>query len=143
MAGAVVVHLVGGQKVSEHRVASPLLFANNACGTCHPYGEAELVARTEAIQNRNRALVDRALDALVELIDDINEAKANGATAEQVAEAQAWQRKASFYVDYVEAENSSGFHAPQEAARILGEAADLARQGQVAALRWRTSGRSE
>jgi nitrite reductase (cytochrome c-552) len=33
-----------------------------------------------------------------------------------------------------------GFHAPQEAARILGEAADLARQGQVAALRWRSDG---
>jgi nitrite reductase (cytochrome c-552) len=29
-----------------------------------------------------------------------------------------------------------GFHAPQEAARVLGEAADLARQDQVAALRW-------
>jgi nitrite reductase (cytochrome c-552) len=28
-----------------------------------------------------------------------------------------------------------GFHAPQEAARILGEAADYARQGQVAAMR--------
>ena len=28
-----------------------------------------------------------------------------------------------------------GFHAPQEAARILAEAADLARQGQVAAMK--------
>jgi formate-dependent nitrite reductase cytochrome c552 subunit len=30
-----------------------------------------------------------------------------------------------------------GFHAPQEAARILGEAADEARQGQVALLKAR------
>ena len=29
-----------------------------------------------------------------------------------------------------------GFHAPQEAARILGEAADYARQGQIAAVEW-------
>lgn len=29
-----------------------------------------------------------------------------------------------------------GFHAPQEAARVLGEAADLARQGQIAAITW-------
>ena len=29
-----------------------------------------------------------------------------------------------------------GFHAPQEAARILGNAANLARQGQVAAMEW-------
>ena len=28
-------------------------------------------------------------------------------------------------VDFVEAENSMGFHAPQEAARILGEAIDF------------------
>jgi nitrite reductase (cytochrome c-552) len=35
-------------------------------------------------------------------------------------------------VDWVNAENSLGFHAPQEAARILGEAIDYARQGQVA-----------
>jgi nitrite reductase (cytochrome c-552) len=27
-----------------------------------------------------------------------------------------------------------GFHAPQEAARVLGEAIDYARQGQVAAI---------
>jgi nitrite reductase (cytochrome c-552) len=28
-----------------------------------------------------------------------------------------------------------GFHAPQEAARVLGEAIDFARQGRVAALK--------
>ena len=34
----------------------------------------------------------------------------------------------------IAAENSMGFHAPQEAARVLGEAIDYARQGQIAAL---------
>jgi nitrite reductase (cytochrome c-552) len=37
------------------------------------------------------------------------------------------------------AENSTGFHASQEAARILAEAIDLARQGQLAASRARTA----
>jgi nitrite reductase (cytochrome c-552) len=32
----------------------------------------------------------------------------------------------------VYAENSMGFHAPQEAARILAEAIDYARQGEIA-----------
>ena len=36
----------------------------------------------------------------------------------------------------IAAENSMGFHAPQEAAMVLGEAADFARQGELAALRW-------
>jgi nitrite reductase (cytochrome c-552) len=31
-----------------------------------------------------------------------------------------------------------GFHAPQEAAKVLGEAIDYARQGEVAASKWRT-----
>ena len=46
------------------------------------------------------------------------------------------QRKAQWRLDFVAAENSMGFHAPQEAARILGEAADYARQGQIAAIEW-------
>ncbi|HEY6880691.1 MAG TPA: ammonia-forming cytochrome c nitrite reductase subunit c552 [Polyangiales bacterium] len=33
------------------------------------------------------------------------------------------------------AENSMGFHAPQEAARVLAEAIDYARQGQLLAER--------
>lgn len=43
-----------------------------------------------------------------------------------------FQRQAQFYLDFVEAENSSGFHAPQEAARILGESINYSRQGQLA-----------
>lgn len=37
-----------------------------------------------------------------------------------------------FYLDFVEAENSTGFHAPQEAARIFAESIDFTRQGQLA-----------
>jgi nitrite reductase (cytochrome c-552) len=42
------------------------------------------------------------------------------------------QRRAQWRIDYINAENSMGFHAPQEAARLLGEAIDMARQGQLA-----------
>ena len=121
---------VGGTKISDHHVRSPLLNVNNACGTCHKYSDEELLARAEAIQTRHQTLVKTALDALVDLIDDIKAAKEAGATDEQLAEARQYQRKASFYVDYVEAENSSGFHAPQEAARILGESINYSRLGQ-------------
>jgi nitrite reductase (cytochrome c-552) len=34
------------------------------------------------------------------------------------------------HFDFVEAENSTGFQAPQEAARILGESINFSRQGQ-------------
>ena len=63
-------------------------------------------------------------------------ARAAGAEDEDLAAALALQRKAQWRLDFVAAENSMGFHAPQEAARILGEAADYARQGQIAAIEW-------
>ena len=43
------------------------------------------------------------------------------------------QRAAQWRLDYVAAENSMGFHAPQEMARILAESIDLSRQAQVLA----------
>jgi len=123
---------VGGTKISDHHVRSPLLNVNNACGTCHKYSDDELVARAESIQTRHQGLVKIALNSLVDLIDDIKTAQEDGATDEELTEARQYQRKASFYVDYVEAENSSGFHADQEAARILGESINYSRLGQNA-----------
>lgn len=61
-------------------------------------------------------------------------AKAAGATPEQLAPALELQRQAQWRLDFIAAENSMGFHAPQEAARVLGEAADLARQGRIEAM---------
>ena len=75
--------------------------------------------------------------ALMDQLDAIVKAKADGASSEQLAPALEFQRKAQWRIDFIAAENSMGFHAPQEAARVLGEAADYARQGQVSAIGWR------
>ncbi len=121
----------GAMKVSSHHVRSPLLSINASCQTCHKGSEDELKFRVETIQERTYKLRGLAMDALVQLIQDIAGARANGATDEQLAEARQNQRKAQFYVDFVEAENSMGFHAPAEAARILGESINFSRLGQV------------
>ena len=76
-----------------------------------------------------------AMDALMALIGDLKAAKAAGRTDQDLAAAQHFQRKVQFYLDFVEAENSTGFHAPEEAERILAESIDYARQGQIALLR--------
>ena len=60
------------------------------------------------------------------------EAKKSGRPDPQLKEAQAFQRKAQFLLDFVEAENSVGFHAPQEAARLLTLSIDYSRKGQIA-----------
>ena len=122
----------GAVKVSNHHIRSPLLDVASSCQTCHRVPENELLARAEAIQDRNRALLARSEDALVELIDALASAQQGGASGEHLEAARALQRKAQWRLDFVHAENSMGFHAPQEAARILGEAIDYARQGQLA-----------
>ncbi len=122
----------GAQKISDHWVRSPLLNISNACQSCHRYPEAELKARVETIQDRIFALRNDAMDAVVGLIGDIQGAERAGRSDADLAVARALQRRAQFFVDYVESENSTGFHAPDEAARILGEAINAARQGQIA-----------
>lgn len=130
----------GAIKVSDHHIRSPLLNIARACQTCHRYPEEEILARAESIQNRNRALLTRASGAVVDLITAIRAAKEAGASDEQLAEARSLQRKAQWRLDFVAAENSMGFHAGQEAARLLGEAIDYARQGEVEVARPRAAG---
>ena len=122
----------GAMKVSSHHVQSPLLSLNVSCQTCHKASEEELKFRVETIQERTYKLRGLAMDALVQLISDIAGAKGKGATDAELAAARDNQRKAQFYLDFVEAENSMGFHAPAEAARVLGESINFARLGQVA-----------
>lgn len=174
----------GAMKVSEHWVRSPLLATNRACATCHPYSDEELKSRVTTIQDRHFALMTRAGEAAVAMIDAIvvlrkqsddrnREAAlaqvkvglAQEATSAALAEPEReklaatqlkaellklWkaevaanpelkaigelQRAAQWRLDYVAAENSMGFHAPQELSRILGEAIDYARQAQVKAV---------
>ena len=73
-----------------------------------------------------------AMDALIDLINDIKAARAAGRTDAAVTTAQDFQRRAQFYLDFIESENSNGFHASQEATRILGESINFSRKGQVA-----------
>jgi nitrite reductase (cytochrome c-552) len=121
----------GGLKISDHQINSPLLKVNRSCQTCHHFPEEELRARVEDIQDRFFTLRNTALDALVDLIGDIKTARQNGATDAQLVAARDYHRRGQFMIDFVMSENSMGFHAPQEAMRILGDAINLCRLGQL------------
>jgi len=122
----------GGQKISDHHVRSPLLNINRACQGCHHFPEQEMKARVEEIQGRFYDTRNIAMDAVVSLIADIRVARERGATDVQLGPAWEFQRRAQFYLDFVEAENSTGFHAPGESLRILASALDNSRKGQLA-----------
>jgi nitrite reductase (cytochrome c-552) len=130
----------GAMKVSDHWVRSPMLNVSRSCQVCHPFNEDELRGRIETIQARNAALMERAGGALVNMLDEVKSAKSAGVKDQQLAEVFALQRKAQFRLDFINAENSMGFHADQEAARILAESIDYFRQGQVLAQRLRFGG---
>ncbi len=123
---------VGGQKVSDHWVRSPVLNLNRACQGCHKWEEKELKDRIEAIQTKFYTERNAAMDALVALIGDLRKAKEAGRSDAELETARYLQRRAQFLLDFVEAENSTGFHAPQETTRVLAESIDFARQGQIA-----------
>jgi nitrite reductase (cytochrome c-552) len=77
----------------------------------------------------------READVTTDMLDAIVAAKKGGAGEPALQAAAVQQRKAQWRLDFVAAENSMGFHAPQEMARILGEVIDYARQGQLEAER--------
>jgi len=128
---------VGAMKVSSHAVTSPLSDVNAACRTCHNVTEAELAERVETIQTRTSELLERAAGAMTDMLDAILEAKAAGASETRLSEIFKLQRKAMWRLDYIASENSKGFHADQESARILAESIDYSRQAQAMALRLR------
>ena len=138
----------GAVKVTNHKISSPLFNMNAACQTCHPLPEADLRARVDFIQRSTAASLREAEGAILALIDDLGQARTllmsteefKGKTtpeeqeallASVLAEARDAQRRASMRWDFISSENSTGFHSSQESARVLAQAIDLARRGQL------------
>lgn len=124
---------VEGQKITEHWVRSPLVDMGNSCGSCHMSDENDLRNRVLDIQDTTAAQLRKAETAIIAAIDDIAAARAAGASDAELAESRNFQRKASMRWDFISSENSMGFHSPEEALRVVGDAVDLARLAQVSA----------
>jgi nitrite reductase (cytochrome c-552) len=125
----------GAIKMSDHWVRSPLTDINRACQSCHHESEEELKTRVVNIQQTTHDLTQRTESALINAIDAMVAAQKSGATDADLANARQLHRKADMRWDFVSSENSTGFHSPQETARILAVAVDLARQAQLEAER--------
>jgi len=123
----------GGVKISDHWTRSPLLNINNACQSCHTASEEELLQQVVTIQNRTKDMLVAAEGALTDAINAIMAAMEVGVADAALAEARQLHRASQIRWDFIDAENSKGFHSPQEAVRILGHATDLARQAQLSA----------
>jgi nitrite reductase (cytochrome c-552) len=123
----------GSVKISDHWLRSPLEDVEAACTACHNRPAEELYDRVVEIQDKTASLLRLDEEAILSAMDAIVEAKNMGLTDEELKEALDLHRAAQLRWDYVSSENSTGFHSPQEAARVLAVSIDLARQAELAA----------
>jgi nitrite reductase (cytochrome c-552) len=125
----------GSQRFTNHRMKSPLLDVTSHCGSCHRWGEKEIRARVEAIQDTTMALQRRVAAALLGAHGAVREARQEGVPDDQLKAIRALIRQAQTRWEFIASEHSTGFHAPQEAAEQLGIAIDQARQAEILAKR--------
>ena len=136
----------GANKLSEHNIGSPLKNINASCKSCHSQSEEYLKTQVSNIQNSIASMQRSADYAIVSLIFDIKkvreemgkmpkyqtDGKADDAkiskTLEKVLDLH---RKSQMRADFVNAENSTGFHNPLEASRIMGQSIAMAKEGQT------------
>lgn len=136
----------GAKKLSQHNVTSPLADINSACKTCHVQSEDYLKNQIKDIQNSVAHDLRTAEYSIVSLITDIKNLRYElGKMPEYQSDGKAdvkkinavlkdvleLHRKSQMRADFVGAENSTGFHNPREASRMLLQAVDMARQGQT------------
>jgi nitrite reductase (cytochrome c-552) len=122
---------VRGRDVTDHRTQNPLADVDLACRPCHDGSPKALQDRVAQVQSRTLELRTIALDALLSLIGDIEVARTTDSARVTLRAARDFQRRAQFLLDFVESERSTGFHAPQESARLLALSINFSRLGQT------------
>ena len=96
---------------------------------------ANVVGRVNRIQGQVKATMIAAEEAILGAITAIEAAAAQpNLDATLLEEARQLHREAQLRWDFIAAENSMGFHNPEEALRILAAAIDQARQAQIKAI---------
>lgn len=127
---------VGANKVSDHRVTSPLKNDLKACQQCHTESPEWLRNQVTAIQDRTVSMMIRsgyATATVAKLIEKVHVLQAAGKQIDQKLYEQAkdFYMEAFFRSLYIGAENSVGFHNPTEAMRILGDSTAFAMKAEA------------
>ncbi len=118
-----------GQKYTSHWVTSPMRSTKESCQTCHTQSAEWLLQRVKTIQNNVWQLQKTAGQTVARAHEVIGKAgKVAGVRQEELAKAREHLRKAQWFWDIVAAENSMGFHNPDQVLNTLGQAIDMAHQ---------------
>jgi nitrite reductase (cytochrome c-552) len=93
-----------------------------------------VIGRVNEIQEQVATTKEHTEDAIIDAINAIKAAAADpNADADLLNQARDLHRQAQFMWDFVSAENSTGFHNPEYALKILADSTNMARQAQMLA----------
>lgn len=125
-----------GRTYTSHWLTSPRKHLKESCSRCHTQGEKWLADQITQTQEKVAERMKAAERALSDAIDAIVEANKAATRDEALLErAKRHYQTAHVHWEWWSAENSMGFHNPQEALRDLGKAIEHAKEAQVLAIR--------
>ena len=109
----------GSQKITDHKVQSPLNNIQNSCLVCHRDDPEELLRnvydRQDKVYEQKIKLEDLLVKAHIETAFAIDK----GANSNQLKPIHKYIRQAQWRWDFVAASHGVSFHSPLEAMRIL------------------------
>jgi len=119
-----------GKTYTSHQQKSPKFMLKETCLRCHTdWTEQDAKYNMEAIQNYTRGKMAKAEFWIASLIDAINKAKEAGVSKDIMDKAYDAQYDATLYWEWWTAENSDGFHNPENARESLTRSVDASKDG--------------
>ncbi len=118
---------VGSHKISDHDVTSPLKAEMRACAQCHTEKADWLKKQVFEIQDRTASMIIRAgyrEATAAKLFELVHRQQKKGMAVDRnlYNRAKGFYKQAFLRIVFISAENSTGFHNPSEAIRIMGDA---------------------
>ncbi len=121
----------GSRKFTDHKIQSPLNNVENSCMVCHRDSKEELIShvyeRQDKVYEQKIALEDLLVKAHIEAAFAFE----NGASDDQMKQAQAFIRAAQWRWDFVAASHGGSFHAPLECMRIIAAGIEKASHARI------------
>ncbi|MGF1548538.1 MAG: ammonia-forming cytochrome c nitrite reductase subunit c552 [Thiotrichales bacterium] len=115
-----------GKTYTTHGQRSPREMVKETCLTCHAYwSEGEALYAMDSVQEYTRGKITKAEYWLSAFIDTFTLAKRSGVSEELLNEARKVHDQAHTYWEWWTAENSDGFHNPEDARESLTRSIDL------------------
>ena len=115
-----------GQKYSSHWMTSPLKTIDASCSPCHSQGADWAMERVKTMQDSSWKMQHTAGTTIARAHEAIKKSMEADGDPAQLDQARELVRKAQWFWDIVAAENSMGFHNPDQVISTLGEANQLA-----------------